>query len=585
MKYLFTFLLLLLQLAAAQKKEITFSAGALYAVSKNFTGDSTAWPLVVALAQRNVETNSFTLSPNAVRQLKEFAPLHKSVREGNEYFHKLLKAGARVFAPEKLAEAAALSSEYEAGIQQGNLVSLSRAGRQYKKVLNAIADEIKKKRNEDIDALIAEKNGVVDKRKGFLGQWKPAVKGDMLTQSDGVKTGRESFAQLAFTDGCEVMIDPNSTVVIRESKMDKLDQTVVRSVALEKGALLAKLTENAKERSSFTFQAGTSESQVKSGKFWASAIEERRVKLSNYDGTINVTANKQNVRLAQNEGTIVEKGKAPLPPVTLLSPPQLAWNGIDSVIYNSSFTFQWNTVAHSTAYTVELCKEREFKTTIQSYTTAKTELEVTSIDLGNTFVRLVAVDKFGLRGIESSVYRLIRAEDNIPPPIYVDGWETDRRYSALSSLAITGSTEADAKFVVNDQPIKLGKEGAFSFTTSVEQKEKQLILKATDRSGNTRERILSLVAVDTNRVKAVEWNCPVKENILSPKNDEITARGTAYPLMKIIVHHGTQSTEVQTDSQGNWAVSVQRISGAALEIIFESIADHVVVLKKIYQVY
>lgn len=584
MKY-FVSILLFLQLSFAQKGALTFSAGALNATSQKLVEDSTAWSLLVALAQRNEETNSFTLSKTALQQLRTFAVLHKKVHEGKLYFNKLLKAGARVFAPVKLTEATALLIKYNAGIQEGNLTDISSAGVQYLKSLQEIAEDIKKKRNENIDALIAEKNGDVDKRKGFLGVWNPAKKGDLLAQSDGLKTGNASFAQLAFTDGCEVMVDPNSTVVIRESKMDKLDQTIVRNIALVKGALLAQLTESAKERSDFTFQAGSSESQVKSGKFWASAIEERRIKLSNYDGTMNVSANKRQVQLAQNEGTVVEKGKAPLPPVLLLRAPQLAWNGIDSVIYNSEFTAQWSTIRNSVSYRIELCREKEFNTTVKSFTTTQTVFVLTNIDLGATFVRLVAIDKLGLRGIESPVYRLIRVEDKIPPPIYITGWDTDRRYSALSTITVSGNTEPNAKLTMNDKELNVEKNGSFTFTIPIEQREKQVTLKATDYSGNTRERTLSVVPIDTNRVKSFDWNCPVEENILSPKNDDLAARGTAYPSMKVTVHHGTQILIVQTDSQGNWAISLKRISGAPLEITFESLTDTIVVLKKIYQVH
>ncbi|MFA6467699.1 MAG: FecR domain-containing protein [Bacteroidota bacterium] len=548
------------------------------------TGDAAAWPVIVSFAERNVETNTFLLSRDALQQIKKFSQQHALVKEGKEYFNRLLKAGARVFAPEELQAAASLGAEYDAQVKEGNFTVLSRTGGLFLQSLDNIKRTIERKRNEEIDALLAEKNGTVTKRKGFLGDWKDAQKGDLLAQADGLRTGELSFAQLAFTDGVEVMVDPNSTVVIRASIMDKLDQRIRRDIALVKGSLLTKLTESAKERNNFTFQAGTSESQVRSGKFWASAVEERRVKLSNYDGTMDVSANKGRVRLRTNEGTVVEKGKDPLPPIPLLPAPLLPWSGIDSVIYSDELLLQWTGVPFSTGYKVELCKSKEFNTDIKTYTSQRTQVRLEKIDLGIVYVRLTAVDKFGLRGMESPVYQILRVEDKLPPAVNIAGWETDRQYTALARLTITGSTEPDAHFSVNGKTFALNSDGSFAVAVSVEQSERQVTLKATDRSGNSRERLLSIIPIDINRVTAIDWNCPAEDTMLSPVTELITARGTAYPSMRVVVTHGEQRIAAQTDSQGNWAVSVQQLIGVQLTLVFESISDNIVVATKTYRV-
>lgn len=570
--------------AMLSRAQIRFPSGQLNEQSIALTGDAAAWPVVLAFAERDEETNSFSLTKDALAQLKQFSRLHAKVKDGRLFFAKLLKAGARVFAPEELQRAISAAAEYDASLRAGNFTELTRTGGLYLQSLDLIRKEIEQKRNEDIDALIAQKNGDVTKRKGFLGEWKAAQKGELLAQADGLRTGDASSAQLAFTDGVEVMVDPNSTVVIRESTMDRLDQSVRRNIALVKGSLLTKLTESAKERNKFTFQAGTSESQVRSGKFWASAVEERRVKLSNYDGTMDVSANKGKVQLKMNEGTIVEKGKDPLPPVPLLPAPQLVWNSIDSVIYSDNFMLRWSPVPNSSGYTVELCRSKEFNTGVRVISAAQTNAALENIELGLVYLRLTAVDKFGLRGMESPLYKLMRVEDKLPPAIYVTGWETDRRYTALSQVTIDGSTEADASFTVNGKAAPLDRNGSFTVTVPIDQSEKQLTLRSTDRSGNSRERLLSVVPIDSNRVTKIDWNCPVEGTLLMPATGEISARGTAYPSMRISVNHGEQRSSVQTDSQGNWAVSVKYKKGTTLTLVFESISDNIVVATKTYRV-
>lgn len=571
-------------LLTAAQAQTTFPAGDLNARSHSLTGDAAAWPVLLSVATRDEAANTFSLSVDAMAQVKKFAVLHGKVRDGRTFFAKLLKAGARVFATDELQRATELNTEYDTRLREGNIAELTRIGGLYLQSLELIRKEIEQKRNEDIDALIAERNGDVTKRKGFLGDWKAAQKGDMLAQADGLRTGDASFAQLAFTDGVEVMVDPNSTVVVRESKMDKLDQTVRRDIALVKGSLLTKLTESAKERNNFTFQAGTAESQVRSGKFWASAVEERRVKLSNYDGTMEVSANKGKVQLKMNEGTIVEKGKDPLPPMPLLPAPQLVWNGIDSVIYADNFLLRWSGIPGASGYKVELCRSKEFNTNVKAFPVAQTSFTLENIELGLLHVRLTAVDKYGLRGLESPIYKLLRAEDKLPPAIYVDGWETDRRYTASPRLTVTGTTEADASFTVNGKASELDKNGVFSFTVAMDQGERQMTLRSTDRSGNSRQRLLSVVPIEVSKVTKVDWNCPSDGTTLIPNAAEISARGTAYPSMRVTVRHAGQESSVFTDAQGTWAISIRPSKGSQLTLVFESISDNIVVATSTYRI-
>ena len=199
-------------------------------------------------------------------------------------------------------------------------------------------------------------------------------------------TGEASLAQLFFIDGVDVTVDPNTTVVIRESHMDKLDQTVKRDLALMNGSILTKLSAKAKETNKFEFHAGTSESMVKSGKFWASTIQDKKAKLSNYDGTIDLTASKVKITLQQNQGTVVEKGKAPLPPINLLAAPQLHWEQVDTVIYNGKITLQWTKISNAVSYLVELCPSKNFDHDI-TWISVKTSLyQLTGIPVASVYV-------------------------------------------------------------------------------------------------------------------------------------------------------------------------------------------------------
>jgi hypothetical protein len=569
---------------AQQRTPIFFGAGEIYSTTAALTGDSATWPIVLSLAIRDVDRNGFLIDPPAIQQLRSFSKVHADIRTGRRYLGHLLKAGARVFAPEKLNAAADLSRRYDSTIVAGSLSGAVTAAAAYLTALDEIAKEIEAKRTEEVDALVAQRNGDVTKRKGVLGTWTEALKGDRLKQSDGVKTGDASFAQLAFTDGVDVMIDPNSTVMIRESKMDRLDQSIRRDIALVRGGLLTTLTASAKERNTLRLQAGSSQSEVRSGKFWASATEERRVKLSNYDGTMKVSANKEEVQLAANEGTVVETGKPPMKPVQLLNPPKLHWERIDSTIYGPDVLLAWSAVPNSAEYRAEISPSKEFNRDIRSFSSAAASFRLRNIPLGILYLRLYAVDKLGLRGIESSIYTIVRIEDTQPPPIHVNGWETDRKYTILPTVVVSGTTEPDAIVSIDGKQQAVRPDGSFSFEINTGNVEKQIRLTAVDRSGNTRKRILSVVPMDTNVVTRIDWNGVVNGTTVTPSSNEISGRGTSYPSISITVTHGDQTSVVRTDSQGNWAFSLRRIPDRPITLVFESLTDSTIITTRILQV-
>ena len=56
--------------------------------------------------------------------------------------------------------------------------------------------------------------------------------------------------------------------------------------------------------------------------------------------------------------------------------------------------------------------------------------QLTNIPLASVYVRIIAIDRYGLRGVDSPTYRIIHVKDTQPPPIQIDGWEMDRKYTA-----------------------------------------------------------------------------------------------------------------------------------------------------------
>jgi hypothetical protein len=557
----------------AQKGDIRFSAASLYSTAVKLTGDSTCWPIIVSLSERDAAANGFILNSHAQIQMKEFALVHKNVKQARLNLSQHIKSGAKVFASEELDSATVLIKNYDGKILKGNISGAQQLGQNITEIVRVIGKLIAERRTEAVDAKLAQKTGIVDKRKGLLGSWQTAFINDLFASYDGVKTGEASLAQLFFIDGVDVTVDPNTTVVIRESHMDKLDQTVKRDLALMNGSILTKLSAKAKETNKFAFHAGTSESIVKSGKFWASTIQDKKAKLSNYDGTIDLTASNVKITLQQNQGTVVEKGKAPLPPINLLAAPQLNWEQLDTVIYSEKMTLQWTKIKNAVSYQVETCPSRNFDHNITMVSVKTPLYQLTGIPLASVYVRITAIDSYGLRGVDSPIYRIIRAKDTQPPPIQIDGWEIDRKYTANNTLSITGKTKAETALTAGGEKQTVQADGSFSFRVAVARPETQVKIIATDQYGNSSERTLSIVPMETEKLFDISWNGSATETTVYSLGESVEAHGNAYPGIKVTATLGEQQITVQTNSQGDWAISLKVIKGETLRIIFDSIYD------------
>ncbi|HUI28693.1 MAG TPA: FecR domain-containing protein [Candidatus Acidoferrales bacterium] len=566
-------MLIFLPSLQAQKKSIEFRASELSGTAFAFAGDSTAWPIIVSLAIRNVASNSFTLSVAAQKQLKGFAIEHNRVLQAREQMSLLIENGARVFASDQLDSVMSFFSMYEHAIREGSVEEAHRHAAQIMAGMEQMQKLTDENRDEAVDARLAQKTGTVDKRRGYLGAWQTAFLGDLFVAYDGVKTGEKSIALLSFVDGVDVSVDPNTTVIIRASKRDRLSQKVKRNMALVNGSLLTMFSEKAKETNDFSFEAGTSESVVKSAKFWASAKGDLSAKISNYEGTIDLSASNVRVTLQSNEGTIIKKGQPPLRPITLLPPPHLNWRLNDSIIYVDHLILKWEEVAGAAQYEVEASPGKNFDQETKRFATASTDFELLGIPLASTYVRLHCIDRYGLRGIDSPVYTIIRTENTPRPPILIDGWNTDLRYTVLEEVTIHGRTRTDVALAINGRAVELDSSGAFSYIARLHKPETVLDIVAQDNSGNVSRRELSIIPMDSSKVFQVDWNCPIIGGELSATGPTIEARGTAYPRVRVVAEVGDQKVTALTSPRGIWAMSLKPERSKLLRLTFESIDD------------
>ena len=563
-------------LAQQRESGTVFKAGELMQVAQRLVGDSTAWQIVVASAERRTSTNEFVLSATAQKILRTFSTLRAKVNRERTTLSRLVKRGASVLAEEEFSKTSKALQAHDQAVANGEIAKALQEGESFLFLLPTLSKAVEARRTEAVEAKLRTKTGDVDKRKGLLGAWQQAEIGDLFAESDAIRTGTNSTAALAFIDGSQILINPNTTAAVRTSRIDKLERTAQANIALIKGSLLSQLSKQAQESGAFKLSAGKAEAVIRSGKFWANTNEANTTRIANYDGTMEIKSGEAIITLKKNQGTVVLKGKEPTPPVELLPAPRLQWNGLDTVVFRNELLLQWNPIPNTAKYQIEISSERNFSQNVQTYSTSATSFLLKNLPNETRFVRLQAFDKLGLRGADSPTYRILRSLDTEPPFIFVQEFpiqkgDTLTRYITLSQLDIQGETEPNATLLKEGEPIAVSPNGTFQFSVLLENlSEKFVLLSAFDAAKNRRNLVLRLVPIRQEQLYSMRWNCTQSGDTLISTGVPIQVYGVAYPNLSLFLTHGNKTFMATADANGKWAIAVEPLANQTLTVSFES---------------
>ncbi len=581
--YCGVFTLLIASSVYAQNNSVTFPSSELQQIALRYSGNTLNWPVIVNLADHDIPSNTFTLTSGDILQLQNLSDVSAQVFESENKVEELISSGATIFAKEQLNVVNTLHKEYIDAIHAGELELALEKGIAIPDAVLDLESTLNNNRLVQVQAQLAKKEGTVDKRLGLLGSWNNALVGDLFKESDGLRTLAESYASLAFTDGSSVLVDPNTVAVIRKSRIDKLDESADTEISLVQGGLLAKLSAAGKERSRYILNAGASTSELKTQNFYAESDGNETVKLTNYDGIADISANDVTITIRKNEGTIVREGQPPADPIQLLPAPGLAWATKDTIVYRDNIAFAFNSVSDAASYRVQYSTSPSFDTDISELSLSTTSANIPDLKLGRTYVRVQAVDNLGLRGPYTEPTRIIRNVDNQPPAVFIDDYGNNIIFTLENSYMLSGVTEPDARLEIDNRRIPVQLSGQFIYQVQNLQSDQTLIAKATDGSGNTNEQPIRIVKLTETDLFSFSLSGASGGNIIRVNRPTVTLSATAYPGLEVIINNEGNTRIIQTDSQGRWGITMNMQEGE-LSVTFRDVRSGVDYLTKSFTV-
>jgi hypothetical protein len=460
-------------------------------IAEEYLGDPNLWDEVIHYSDLSSVTD---VKPGVELKI----PLNKVTRANRalvqslEVIQTATQQGAKVFAPDLIGQAIALRDD---ALEQRKIREWDRCT-ELATSAHGVAEEALAvslaQRDAAAEAVLSDRSGAVQARKPDDLLWNEVHLRSILVEQEKVRTLSRATAQITFRDESRLRMNENSQAIIQRMRVDPLDRKVEAKVTLVSGDLYALLSGKS-ERKSFELEVSGVETEIESANFWASK-DENSAKFANFDErTLDVTSAGETVTLGKNEGTLVKNREKPGGVVTLLPSPPLLAPADDELAYRDSLDLGWGAIDEAAGYWLEVALDVAFKQIVLSrWGLQETAFEATELASGLYYWRVMALDRFGLPGARSDVWRFAIQSDANQPYLMILEPE-DRAIIRSLPITVRGETEPTTRLTLNGRPLSVASDGSFERDFQLRRGVNELTVIAKDQAGNVTQRVRSVI--------------------------------------------------------------------------------------------
>jgi hypothetical protein len=194
--------------------------------------------------------------------------------------------------------------------------------------------------------------------------WVPAKIGDKLRARDGIRTYRQSSAEIGFADGAQLRINEESLVFLREIAIPGSSAARQTLEVVEGEAdVEAQAAANSTLPPDIEVVIGDARARARTapGEPGAKARTRKTVRggaqLMVFGGEGEMEAAGRSVKVSTGMGTAADAGKPPQTPEKLLPPPAPIHPTSGASYEHSNPLFTWSPVGGAAGYVVEVCRD------------------------------------------------------------------------------------------------------------------------------------------------------------------------------------------------------------------------------------
>lgn len=236
--------------------------------------------------------------------------------------------------------------------------------------------------------------------------------GSQLTEGMQIETASNSFLTLGLSDASRVSLPSNTRIRLSILRMARYTRSPLTEITILRGKVESQIRPLAPSMGRYEIRTPLAMAGVRGTHFRVGLLADGTTATELLSGVVEVSRRTPGpgVTLQAGQGNIVRAGSVGSP-VTLLEAPQLS--GQAALLPGRIAQFKTITVAGATAYHLQMSTDAKGEELFAETRSAGNPIQLGSIDAGDYFVRISAIDALGLEGYARIVPVSLRQS---PPP-------------------------------------------------------------------------------------------------------------------------------------------------------------------------
>ena len=527
-------------------------------VAERYLDDPNLWPEILRASGLKSITE---LRPGITLRVpaNEISTANKALVDALLQIQNANVAGAQLFASENIGKAISLHDQALVKRTQRDWRNTRGLATESYSEATVALEKSQKLRDQAAEALLSDRNGQVEGQRPQDLSWRDLQLRQILIEEEKVRTLSSSTAQITFRDASRLRLSANSNAIIQRLRYDPLKRKEEAKVSLIEGDFYALLADKT-TRTSFNVEIPRVNANIDSGSFWVSN-DTTGAKFTNYDvGAVEVSALGKTVTLGPNEGTIVTPGSTPRDKLAVLGATALTEPRDEATVYRTAPQLSWAAVGSAAGYWIEIASDQTFgRMVVSKFGLDQPRFDAPTLQPGEYFWRVVALDSFGLPGARSTTWRFKVTIDNTPPFLSITAPERDAILRD-PSVRVVGESEPGARVMLQGQPVEVQTDGRFEATITATAGANTITVVATDPAGNeTRSERSFVFMPDQQSIVTFDPAIPAigprhfitAENVIS-----LGGTTTANAQLRVQTPAGAVRASAATDAAGRFRINV-----------------------------
>lgn len=230
--------------------------------------------------------------------------------------------------------------------------------------------------------------------------------GTLLNVGDSIATDVESSATVTFADDSRLVVQAEAELLMDTLSAYGKTGMVDTRVRLQRGRVESEVLPAKGPGSRFNIITPSAVAAVRGTNLRVGADAKTDLSRTEVlEGRVGVRGAGRTREVASGFGTLVEAGRAPIPPVKLLPRPDVS--GLPALIDRLLMVFEWPPLAGAVAYRAQVFPDTRFEKLLLDKVVEQSRAEFDAPPDGEYVLRIRAIDGLGLEGLNADhVFRI-----------------------------------------------------------------------------------------------------------------------------------------------------------------------------------